>query len=76
MEIIIVGWDLGVGAIVCEFKAMGECAGRGIMAPGFPKAEMLQNLLDNRPVLNHADDLHFALALGTYQGINLVDFLD
>ena len=41
------------------------------MAFGLPKAEMLQDFLDDRLVLYHADNPHFALALGTYQGISL-----
>ena len=76
VEIVIVGRDLRVGLIVSEFNGMRDFTGRRIMVVGFPDPKMLQNLLDNRLVLDDADYPHFALALGTYQGISLVNFLD
>jgi hypothetical protein len=59
------------GVIVGEFRGMRDFTTGGIMASSFPKAEMLQDFLDDRLVLYHADNPHFALALGTYQGISL-----
>ncbi len=35
------------------------------MASGLPDPKMLQNLLDNRLVLDDADHPHFSLAFGT-----------
>ena len=50
---------------------------RGILGPIRAKvAEMLQNLLDNRSVINDTIHFHITLALGTYQGINLANSLD
>ena len=75
LEIIIVGRNLGIGVIVCEFNGMLIFHSGWIMISGFPKAEMLQNLPNNRLVLNHADDLHFSPAFGSYQWIDFIYLL-
>jgi hypothetical protein len=37
---------------------------------------MLEDLLDDLLILDHADDLHGTGTFGTGEGINLIDFLD
>jgi hypothetical protein len=66
LEKIIVGRDLRVGVVVSEFNGMRDFAGRWIMASGLPDPKMLQNLLDDRLVLDDADHPHFALAFWAY----------
>jgi len=72
LEKIIAGRNLRAGVIVSKFNGMRDFTGRRIMASGFPDPKMLQNLLDNRLILDDADHPHFSLAFGTYQGISLV----
>ena len=75
LQIFIAGRDLRVGIIVSEFNGMRDFTGRWIMASGLPDPKMLQNLLDNRLVLDDADHPHFALAFGTYQWVYFVYLL-
>ena len=75
LEKIIAGRDLRVGVVVSEFNGMRDFTGRWIMVSGLPDPKMLQNLLDNRLVLDNADHPHFALAFWASQWVYFVHLL-
>ena len=37
---------------------------------------MLEDLFDDLLILDEGDDLHIPMALRTYQGVHLIDFLN
>ena len=75
LKIVITGRDLRIRIIIHVFSDMRSFLGRRIMASGLPDPKMLQNLLDNRLVLDDADHPHFSLAFGAYQRVYFVYLL-
>ena len=41
-----------------------------------PEVKMLEELFDDLPILNKTEDLLLFLALGTGQGVHIIDLLD
>lgn len=75
MEPVVGGWYLRIVVIICRFGNMGGVSRRGIMATGFPQAQMTQYLSDDLLIIDKGDNPNFTLTLWTYQRIDLVDFL-
>ena len=58
------------------FQLVRKQLGRGRTLRPLPQVQMAEDLADHLRLLDPGDDLHFAAAVGTSQGIDFIDLLE